>query len=67
MKLEPMLAKLNSISLKALATYPAKDEWWAEQKLDGKRLLLQIEDGNISVYNRKGERIDPTPHKRAIE
>lgn len=67
MKYEPMLAKARSISLKALATYPANEAWFAEQKLDGKRLLLQIEDGQVVVYNRKGERIDPTPHKKAIE
>lgn len=31
------------------------DDWWAEQKLDGHRVLMIIENGVAYPYNRKGE------------
>lgn len=52
MTFKPMLA--NSAQRSSFDKYIADDGWVAEQKLDGKRLLLQVEDGNVTVVNRYG-------------
>lgn len=48
----PMLAENTDV--KKLETYITDDNYWFEQKLDGKRLLLHVEDGEVEAVNRKG-------------
>lgn len=55
-----MLAR--TLDLNALATYTSNPGWYMEQKLDGIRLLIKIEDGNITAANRRGETITLNPN-----
>lgn len=49
----PMLAENTDI--KKIEQYIIDDNYVFEQKLDGKRLLLKVEDGVVEAANRKGE------------
>lgn len=55
MKFLPMLAR--SLDIKTLPTYASNPSWHMEQKLDGKRVLIKVEDGVVTAANRKGETI----------
>lgn len=58
MNLKPMLADRwsEATALKHLLS----DEWWCEQKLDGNRIMVEVEDHNVTFYNRKGDRTQVT-------
>lgn len=49
----PMLA--DRVSPKVGNKRLLDDNWWTEQKFDGKRVLILIEDGEVTVLNRRGE------------
>lgn len=51
--LKPMLAE--SIDPNKLVDFAADDAWFFEQKVDGHRLLIIIEDGRVAFLNRSGE------------
>src|SRR3954467_14624237 len=51
--LKPMLAE--SIDPAKLVTYCNDDAWFAEQKVDGHRLLVVVENGRVGFLNRSGE------------
>jgi ATP-dependent DNA ligase len=51
--LKPMLAE--SIDPSKLIDFCNDDAWYAEQKVDGHRLLVVIEDGRVAFLNRAGE------------
>lgn len=51
--MNPMLA--NRLDLPALPTYVSNPQWWMEQKLDGHRLMIEVENGKVVGINRKGE------------
>jgi hypothetical protein len=53
MSLRPMLAE--SIALTDLPTYIRDDQWVAQLKADGHRLLVQVEDGQVSALGRNGQ------------
>lgn len=58
MEMKPMLAERWS---EATATrYIASPEWWVEQKFDGHRIMVCVEDGNVTFFNRKGDRTQVT-------
>lgn len=52
----PQLAN-NCESDSALERMFTDPKWWAEQKLDGKRVLIVAGNGEVSGLNRKGETI----------
>jgi bifunctional non-homologous end joining protein LigD len=52
----PMLAK--SINPKQIDLYIQDDEWWGQQKLDGIRVLLTVEDGKVTGTSRSGRNMD---------
>lgn len=58
MDIRPMLAERWSEdnALKHLLS----DEWWLEQKLDGNRIMVEVEDHQVTFYNRKGDRTQVT-------
>lgn len=38
--------------------YIQDDDWWAEQKIDGQRILLRLSgQGEVSVFNRQGDQM----------
>lgn len=53
MKFAPMLAQ--SAQPSEFDKYISNPRWVAEQKLDGQRLLLQVNDGEVAAANRNGE------------
>lgn len=60
--MKPMLC--GSIDLRDLDHYLTDDEWVAQQKLDGDRLLVHVKDGTVTALNRDGRpRSNPTPKK----
>lgn len=44
---------LNPIEEEALQNFIENDEWWAQEKMDGKRMLIQKKD-ELTAINRKG-------------
>lgn len=52
-ELRPMLA--NEIAAERMPTYLEDDGWWAEQKIDGHRVLIHVLDGQIMVLGRGGQ------------
>lgn len=48
-----MLAQSGQKS--SFGSYIQDEDWVAEQKLDGKRILIQVEDGEVTPYNRNGD------------
>jgi ATP-dependent DNA ligase len=58
LNIRPMLAERWSepTALKHMLS----DEWWCEQKLDGNRIMVRVEDHNVTFYNRKGDRTQVT-------
>lgn len=59
LNVKPML--LTELPLDELNRRVADDEWWLEQKIDGQRLLLSAEPGNIRAFGRNGQVTD-VPH-----
>lgn len=58
--MKPMLA--SSIPLASLNDYVTDPEVVVQQKLDGDRLLIVVDDGKVQVLNREGkERSNPIP------
>lgn len=49
----PMLA--DRISAKVGGKRIQDDQWWAEQKFDGNRVMIHIENGKVTALNRRGE------------
>lgn len=45
------------IETKELFQYMQDENWWFEQKLDGERLMVHVEDGKVSAINRKGSSV----------
>lgn len=61
--IDPMLATTYDGELSDLAT----DEWVAEQKFDGTRLLLEKFDGDVALYTRRHvERSETLPDLAAV-
>lgn len=50
--MRPMLA--DSADVHELDSYIADVKWWIEQKFDGQRMLVVIDNGEIKVLNRQG-------------
>jgi ATP-dependent DNA ligase/DNA-binding MarR family transcriptional regulator len=60
--LRPMLA--TPVRLDEIEPYVANDEMVAQQKVDGDRLMVVVEDGRVTPLNRDGvRRSNPTPRK----
>lgn len=58
--MKPMLC--GSIDLNVIDKYLTDNEWVAQQKLDGDRLVVRVRDGVVSALNRVGEpRSNPVP------
>lgn len=51
--MKPMLAR--PLNLNGIDTYLNDDNWVAQQKLDGDRILIFIKDGRVQALNREGE------------
>lgn len=49
------------LNLNKIDQYVKNDNWWFEQKLDGIRLGLVIEDGEVVGWNRRGNRVNLKP------
>ena len=49
-----------------LLRWAADDEWWFEQKLDGHRLLVTIDDGTVTFRNRQGEAKTTLPAEKQL-
>jgi len=45
----------NEIAAERMPTYLEDDGWWAEQKIDGHRVLIHVLDGQIMVLGRGGQ------------
>lgn len=57
-----MLAR--SLDLATVETYLTDDNWFAQQKLDGHRILITVTDGKVRALNREGvQRSNPVPRK----
>lgn len=54
MILRPILAESLS-DLRRLPEYAANDQWLFEQKIDGHRLMVHVDDGKANPVNRAGE------------
>lgn len=52
--MKPMLCR--SIDMRSIDFYLDDDEWFAQQKLDGDRLLVHVRDGEVMAINRDGRR-----------
>ena len=50
--IKPMLAE--PIDIDDLGIYLLDDGWWTQRKADGHRLLVEVTDGQIKVWNRQG-------------
>jgi bifunctional non-homologous end joining protein LigD len=62
--MKPMLA--GTIDPGDLTTVLADSRWWAQQKLDGDRVLFHVENGTVSALNRNGEpRVNLVPTRVA--
>lgn len=58
--MRPMLC--GSVEACDVSTYLTSDEWVAQQKLDGDRLLIHVQDGKVTALNREGKpRSNPVP------
>lgn len=44
----------ESISLNQLPLFVPKTDWWFEQKFDGHRLLMHVQDSQVTPINRRG-------------
>lgn len=53
--LKAMLAPNESIKPKDVEQYITNDNWWAEPKLDGHRVIVVVKDGRPTCLNRDGE------------
>jgi bifunctional non-homologous end joining protein LigD len=59
---------LNPIDESEVAQLIEDDAWWAQEKFDGKRVLILKEGGRITGINRKGLTIDlPVPIVQAMQ
>lgn len=60
--MKPMLAR--SVGLHEIEAYLTSDNWVAQQKLDGDRVLIRVADGRVVPLNREGrQRSNPVPRK----
>lgn len=58
--MRPMLC--GSVQANQVETYLNDDDWVAQQKLDGDRLLIHVNDHKVTALNREGkQRSNPTP------
>lgn len=58
--MRPMLC--GSMDLRDIDRYLIDDEWYAQQKLDGDRLLIHVSEGRVVALNRDGRpRSNPVP------
>lgn len=51
--MKPMLAR--PLALSQVDNYLSDDAWVAQQKLDGDRILILVQDGRVQALNREGE------------
>jgi len=59
---------LNAIDESEVDRLIKDDEWWAQEKFDGKRVLIRKEDQKVTGINRKGLIIDlPVPIIEAVQ
>jgi bifunctional non-homologous end joining protein LigD len=59
---------LNPIDESEVDRLIEDDAWWAQEKFDGKRVLIRKEDGKVFGMNRKGLTIDlPVPIAQAMQ
>jgi bifunctional non-homologous end joining protein LigD len=60
--MKPMLAR--SLEPQFANSYLDDNQWVAQQKLDGDRILILVQDGKVRALNREGEpRRNPVPRK----
>jgi len=45
---------LNPVNEEGVAAYLDSDDWYAEEKFDGRRLMVAVSDGQVEGSNRKG-------------
>jgi len=45
---------LNPIDEEELAGFIESDDWWSQEKMDGKRMLINKADDEVTAINRKG-------------
>lgn len=60
MRFDPVLAM--NLNPNKLDKHAEDDDWYFEQKLDGVRLVIVVDDGNVEGWNRRGNQVslDPT-------
>lgn len=59
---------LNPIAADAVAGYLSDDSFCAQEKMDGRRLLMRVDGGECTAYNRQGMEIKPDSSiKDAVE
>ena len=56
----------NGISADELPRYCPDDDWFFEQKVDGHRLLVDIEDHVVTFFNKSGEPVSWAPALRKV-
>jgi len=54
-ELKPQL--LNPITVDDMETYITSDEWLAQEKLDGKRIMVEVNFGQITASNRRSWKV----------
>lgn len=54
-ELKPQL--LNPIDVDELEAYLANDEWLAQEKLDGKRIMVEVNFGQVTASNRRSWKV----------
>lgn len=45
----------TAIDVSTLPRYCEDDRWWFQQKLDGHRVLIRVDNGRVTAINRRGE------------
>lgn len=54
-ELKPQL--LNPITVDDMETYITSDEWLAQEKLDGKRIMVEVNFGQVTASNRRSWKV----------
>jgi bifunctional non-homologous end joining protein LigD len=62
--MKPMLARRQTLQRHEFELYLSDDNWVAQQKLDGDRVLIRVDGGRVQALNREGRpRTNPVPRK----
>lgn len=64
MTFEPMLAR--SLNPNQVGQYINDPTWYAQQKLDGLRILITVQDGQVSAVGRSGRTVELDPDVHSL-